>query len=601
MAAHKRIFLLFVALAVALLGPAGARADSTSSLEVVGSAEPVDAGLIRNVVQPAFEAAFPQYTFNYVGAAPGTTITSAETGTGGPSVLLLDSPALESPFVAGGYSYNGQPGKAVFSDDFVLAGTTGDPAGVTVDAPHDVARAFADVAAAGAAGTAAFLSRGGTNTAPASTIEEHTIWGLVDKAGLTPAGVVLCTVSETNGGGMTPVDPSVQATSGTPCPDGGSVSTHVPNWYEIKNGNEGTKMSDANSCASTFDGAAHCYVLTDRGMFDYLVSGIDQQDAVPNLAILDRDNAASAVGGAEVLTKYFHAYVINPAKPGETVNLQAAQDFVGLLTSPMLQSRVSSYLTEPGGGPFAATASPFVSAFPSSASVGVEETVSVTGSLLNAEPGFPNLAGETITLERVTPTGTQPIVSGLTNAGGQYTLTFTPPASGSYEIVTGPISQVEIASLEPPFSDLLSPGVSASFSETVNPAVIPTISVAKSVGAPAGTGVPIVIRVAFKRVKVHGGLLTVVGELSSAPKSGGSTVRLLVKQGARLTSSDKTAATGGKSHTFKVLARVPVKSGRESFSINRKLARGFHYSLRLEYVLGGKVVAHSAIRNVTVR
>ncbi|HTA15838.1 MAG TPA: hypothetical protein VK781_13365, partial [Solirubrobacteraceae bacterium] len=249
------------------------------------------------------------------------------------------------------------------------------------------------------------------------------------------------------------------------------------------------------------------------------------------------------------------------------------------------------------------TASPFLSASPSSASVDAGETVSVTGALLNAEPGFPNLAGESVTLEHVSSAGLQPVVSGLTNAGGQYTLAFTPPMSGSYEVVTDPISQIEIAGLEPPFSDLLSPGASAPFSETVNPAT----SAAKSVDVPtsliglAGLDVPAAIRVAFKRVKIHGGSLTVSGTLSSAPKSRGSTVRLLVRKGVGLTSSGRTAATGGKSHVFKVLASVPVKSGHRSFSVSRKLAQGFRYSLRLEYVLGGKVVAHSAIRNISVR
>ena len=238
-------------------------------------------------------------------------------------------------------------------------------------APHDVAQAFADVAAAGVAGTATFISRGGTITAPASTIEEHSIWSLVDKAGLTPAGVVLCTVSEADGGGMTPVNPNVQTASGMPCPDNGTVSGgDLPSWYETKSVNEEAEMTGANACVSTSNGATHCYVLTDRGTFDYLASRAGPENMVPNLAILDRDNAASAAGGAEALVKYFHVYVINPAKPGETVNLQAAQDFVGLLSSPALQSRVSNYLTEPGGGPFAATASPSVSASSSSASRG---------------------------------------------------------------------------------------------------------------------------------------------------------------------------------------------------------------------------------------
>src|ERR1700722_16318885 len=318
MAARERMLLLLIALAMALVAPVGAQADSASSLEVVGGAEPSDAGLIRNVVQPEFELAFPQYILKYVASAANTAVANAEAGAGGPSVLLLDSPALESPFVAGGYSYNGQPGNAVFTEDFVLAGTMGDPAGVMASAPHDVAQAFADVAVAGVAGTATFISRGGTNTAPASTIEEHSIWSLVDKAGLAPAGVVLCTVSEADGGGMTPVNPNVQTASGMPCPDNGTVSGgDLPSWYETKSVNEEAEMTGANACVSTSNGATHCYVLTDRGTFDYLASRAGPENMIPNLTILDRDNAASATGGAEALVKYFHAYVINPAESGE--------------------------------------------------------------------------------------------------------------------------------------------------------------------------------------------------------------------------------------------------------------------------------------------
>jgi tungstate transport system substrate-binding protein len=598
MAAHKRTILL-AALAVALLAPVGARADTASSLHVVGTAEPRDAGLISKVIEPAFEAAFPQYTLDYVASAASTAASNAVNGTGGPSVLLLDSPALGSAFVAGGNSYNGQPGNAVFSEDFVVAGTIGDPAGAGTSAPHSVVQAFADIAAAGVSGTAAFISRGGATTAPTSTLEEHSIWEQVSRSSLVPAGVVLCVVSEADGGGMSPVDPKVEPTSGTLCPESGTVSADTPSWYTIKSVDEPTKLSDANGCTFPTNGATHCYALTDHGTFDLLASGTDP-DAVPNLTILTQDNAASAVGGAEELLRYFHAYVINPAKTGETVNLQAAQDFVSLLASPALQSRVSSYLAEPGGGPFQATASPFVSASPSSASANAGQTLSVAGSLLNPEPGFPTLAGQPVTLERVSPAGPQAVASGLTNANGQYTLAFTPPVSGSYEVATPTISQVEIAGLEPPFSDLLSPGVSAPFSETVNGGVAPTTEGVVSPSGPVKT-IPAAIRVAFKRVTVRHGSLTVSGTLSSAPKSRGSSVRLLVRKGLGLTSSGKIAATGGKSHTFNVLAKVLVKSGRKSFSISCRLARGFHYSLRLEYVVGGKVVARSAIRNITIR
>ena len=201
--------------------------------------------------------------------------------------------------------------------------------------------------------------------------------------------------------------------------------------------------------------------------------------------------------------------------------------------------------------------------------VGAGGSVSVTGGLLNAEPGFPKLAGQAVTVESVSSAGPQPVVSGLTNAEGQYTLIFTPPVSGSYEVATGPISQVELADIEPPFSDLLSPGVSAPFSETVNT----TPAMAKSINVPTAIQTASKrVAIQFKRVTIRDGLLTVSGALSSAPKFRGSTVRLLVKKGAQLTSHGKTAATGGKSHTFRVLVSVAVKSGHKSFSVSHKLA-----------------------------
>ena len=80
-----------------------------------------------------------------------------------------------------------------------------------------------------------------------------------------------------------------------------------------------------------------CYVLTDRGTFDYLASGTDPAGSIPNLKIVTRDDSASAPGGADELINYFHVYIINPNKPGETVNLTAAKDFVSFLTSSTFQ------------------------------------------------------------------------------------------------------------------------------------------------------------------------------------------------------------------------------------------------------------------------
>ena len=122
-------------------------------------------------------------------------------GTGGPSALVVHAPSLENQFVHAGFSLNGQFGYAIWTNDFVFAGSTADPAGVAANAANNIAQAFADVASAGVAGKVVFYSRGGTNNASGTTVEEHALWALMAGAGLTPAGVVTCAVSAADGGG----------------------------------------------------------------------------------------------------------------------------------------------------------------------------------------------------------------------------------------------------------------------------------------------------------------------------------------------------------------------------------------------------------------
>ena len=106
-------------------------------------------------------------------------------------MLIVHAASLENQFVAGGYSYNNQYGNAIFTNDFVLAGAARPMRPRERRAPtrrNNIAQAFADVAAAGVNGNATFFTRGGTTTAPGTTVEEHAIWALVSSAGLTPTG-----------------------------------------------------------------------------------------------------------------------------------------------------------------------------------------------------------------------------------------------------------------------------------------------------------------------------------------------------------------------------------------------------------------------------
>ncbi len=568
---NRSLLLGLLAGACLLLTPALASADGSSSLTVIGTSDVSDSGLIQNVIQPDFHAAYPQYTFKYVGTASGTAIADAENGSQNASALIVHAATLENQFVAGGYSYSNLYGYSIFRNDFVLAGPSADPAGVSANAASNIAQAFADIAAAGISGKAEFISRGGT---PGTTVAEHQIWALVASSGLAPSGLVLCTVSSTDGGGETPIAAGNGVTAnGQPCPSGALPSgAALPRWYTTTGDTQGPNVILANACTGYSGGANSCYVFTDRGTFDYLASGQDPAGTIPALTILTRNDSSSAPGGADELINYFHAYVINPSKPGETVNLPAAQAFVSMLTSPAVQAQLKTYLddtADPAGPPFIADASPVITeiGLPKADNAGTPVTVS--GSVTNAEPGYPALSDVTVTVDELVAGLPVPVASTTTNSSGGYSVRFKPAASGAYQISTGQISKIENSYYNPVFGDILSPAA--------------TTAVALSV-----TGLPISHAVGFKKLSVKRGKLTVTGTLKPAPALRGASVELFAL---------RTTGTAPE----KVVGKASVAVGKTTFTIKAKLARGFHWILQLEYVQKGQTTSYSKLAVLDVK
>jgi tungstate transport system substrate-binding protein len=556
-----------VAATVLMLTPALASADSASQLSIVGTSDVSDSGLIPNLIQPQFQAAFPQFAFKYTGSATGTAIQNAESGNGGPSVLIVHAASLENQFVAGGFSYKNQYGNAIFINDFILAGPTGDPVGVQANDPQNIAAAFAAVATAGVAGHATFISRGGTTTASGTTVEEHAIWKLVNDAGLTPAGVTLCTVTAPNGGGMAPTNTGAQ---GATCPDSGTVVSHTPSWYIINNVSQGANVVATNACtiAGAIPGA--CYSLTDRGTFDFLTSKNSPAagtTGIPNLKIVTRNNSASAPGGANALINYFHAYIINPSAPGETVNLTAAQDFINFITSPTIQSELKGYLyNTPGdtGVPvFSGTASPTLTAAGIPGKLAAGKTVTVTGTLVNKEPGYPALANQTVSINELEGLTAVPVASGKTNATGGYSITLTPPSSGSYQASTGVISQVEEATLSPVYGDMLSPSATTAVPVTLSG----TVAITKATASTGG--------------------VSVTGSIGPAAPDGNGTVDVLARK-------------QGSKGTFKTIGASALKKGAKTYAVNGNLGAG-KWQIETRYRDDGQFsTATSKTKNVTV-
>jgi ABC-type tungstate transport system permease subunit len=573
-----------------LLPAVAAQADSATTLTVVGTSDVSDSGLMPNLIQPEFSAAYPQFTFKYIGTATGTAITDAQTGSVGASVLIVHAASLENQFVANGYSYE-QYGRALFTNDFVLAGPSGDPAGAGTNGAHSIVQAFADIAAKGGSGTPApitFVSRGGT---PGTTVEEHLIWALVRSSGLKPASLTLCTLNSSVGGGETPVTSTTVTKSGDPCPGGGALppAGDLPSWYVATGLTQGPNVVDADNCS--FPSGPHtCYVLTDRGTFDYLASGTDPAGSIPNLTILTRGpQDSSAPGGTYLLTNYFHAYLINPNQTVqggttlEPVNLTAAQDFLNFITSPAVQAQLATYLSntsDPAGAPFVADASPSITAagFPATLTGGTP--ITVAGKVTNAEPGYPALSGKTVSIDEIVGGVGVPVATGTTDSNGSYSISFVPPASGSYEVTTATIAQIENASLNPVFGDLLSPASTAPVSVNVQGTHSITSPTAK---------VTHVLQ--FKRITIKKGKVTVTGTLKPAPRTSGAKIELV----ALRTVSKK------KSVHLKQVAKTSLGKGKTTFTIGTKLKRHARWLLQLEYVQKGQTTTFSKVRTVTVR
>jgi ABC-type tungstate transport system permease subunit len=545
-AAAVTLAIAVVAAPLALAAPNVASADSPTAVNIVGTSDVSDSNLIQTVIAPGFAAAYPQYTLNYIAKGTGAAITYAESGAA--DGLIVHAESLENQFVdpgAGPPSYSYEPaGRAIFYGDFVLLGPANDPAGVISSDPHDIVDAFKAIAVAGAAGKADFVSRGGT---PGTTVEEHQIWQfLTDASGAsTVSGLTMCQLSAANGGGYSP------STAAGACP----ASIAYPTWYHATGLTQGPNVEAGDTCnfANALSNKDNdCYVLTDRGTFDYLES----THALTNMQVVSRDNSASAPGGSTLLTNYFHAYAINPASvPADSnIDTTGAEDFLNYLTSPAAQAAVSAYLVGVNGdtAPFTGDAAPVITASePTQAVLHAGTSYTIHGQVINVAPATPPLASQPVKLVVTNHGTTATVGTATTNSSGQYSITFVPKMSGAYQVETGELTQVENATLTPTFSDTLAPS-----------------------SVPVATKV---VQAAPKITKatVSKSTLTVDGSLHPLAVLSTGTVSLELK--APGSSSYKTATTR------------TIAKGTKTFTLKAHLAKPGRYAVKVKWAIGGQV------------
>lgn len=522
------------ALATVVLTPGVSRADDSATLTVVGTSDVSDSNLMAAVLKPGFEAAYPGITLNYVPQGTGAAITTAESGAA--SALLVHAASLENQFVANGYSEE-QYGRAVFYGDYVLLGPAADPAGVLngSDPSSDVVTAFEKIAAAGDAGKANFVSRGGT---PGTTVEEHAIWKLT-------TGVPTCTVSDANGGGVSP-----STTSGA-CPS----SISYPNWYHATGLAQAANIENADVC--NYDGG-NCYTLTDRGTFQYLMS----TNAISKLQIVARNNSASAPGGSTLLVNSFHAYAINPTKfandPNVHINLTGAEDFLNWVTSPAAQEAVARFeADQPEGAPFLPDAAPVVTlAHKAPRHVTAGDAVNVKGQLTNVVPGTPPLAGVQVSLATKPGDPSSVVDTTTTSARGHFSLHYRPRSAARLVVTTPQISQIEVTfpAPNPPFGDIL----------------VPTSAAAGRFALTSS--------VSLDHVTAHNGSVELKGRLDPTVTGDKATLKVY---------ADPATGTTPRAHSL--IATRSLAPGARKYDVHVHLTRGKKWAVRVAYVNPGVV------------
>ena len=383
------IAFLFVA------APAGA-----SDVRVEGTTDTTDSNFIQDIIQPGFEAAYPQYTLKYHSTGTGAALTNARAGQA--DAVLTHAPATEAQFVQDGFSL--EPfGRAIFYNDYVLIGHDADPANVLGADPHDAIGAMEAIAGAGAAGNATWISRGDNS---GTHVQEGAMWCMTSGVPLHSLGAGRCE------------------------PDNGSGGT--PSWYKKTGlGQAGTVQVTAQ-CNFPSASANSCYSMTDRGTYDNLQS----QGALAGVKVVTEKNDPNARGGENLLINPFHAYVVNPNNPafaGKNINFNTdgATAFLDYLTSPQLQQQLLSYPST-ANPRFFPDATPQIQVKALPKAIDATNKLTVKATLLNKLPGAGPVHGAAAALQFSAGISGSPfgpispnfgdLVSGTSDAAGNLSL-----------------------------------------------------------------------------------------------------------------------------------------------------------------------------------
>ncbi|MFT4034303.1 MAG: substrate-binding domain-containing protein [Patulibacter sp.] len=522
--------LLISALTLATAAPATA-----DTIRVQSTTDTIDAGLVTGLLQEAYARAQPGDTLSYVGVGTGKALENARAGLA--DVAITHAPTLEASFVADGFSLE-PVGRAIFYSDYVLVGPPTDPAGVLGAAPHDAVAALEQIAAAGAAGRATFVSRAdnsGTN------VQEQTMWAMTEGVAMQPAA---------NGAGS--------ATRTEP-----GTAGNYPAWYERTNKGQAANLQTADVCATSGDHPnGGCYTLVDRGTYNRL----HQSGTLTQLAIVSEHNAAGARGGENLLINPFSAYAVNPdaISTDPQPNVAAALRLLDFLTSDEFQTALESFPTAADPA-FRGDAFPCIQAtLPTTHAAGTPLALTLTAT--DRLPGGGAVANLPVQLEASTDGGNSWAAIGepaITDSAGTATVSASLSATAALRVSwprTGKFSP-SVAALG---------AVSMPASSTLTPTPTPA----------ADTTKPRITKLRLTRTRV------------SMRLSEGATVRVTVQRQRTIT------VNGTRRHRYTTIAKrtkTATKSGTIKQAIPRLRAGRYKITVRATDAAGNETTRATRI------
>ncbi len=416
----KRRALVALA-AVLALGVTGAAASAAQAeiMNVYGTSDISDSALMPNVIKPGFETYSAEhgtkYEIEYHSSGTTQALEEAAKPENKASAVLVHAISAEREWVEKGNSFHtNEWGYALFYNDFVVLGPTGDPAGVgTGTSATEAKEAFKKIAFAGHAtpSKATFVSRG---DASGTNIKEQEIWSEL-KTELETAGIAMTTIT---------------AIRAKPTPASNP-------WYKETLSKQGKNLEQTNACSEPGWTPETCYTIVDRGSYYNLHS----QGKTSKLKIVTQEPAPPS----GELTNVFRGYIPKP-----TPNVAASEELYTYLQSEGFQAALGKFIS-PTEQSFVPNAAPHLagSVLPTTAKHGAKIKVSATFDYAppippsGSHPPFVGVGAELLRQPHCVGSFVGTGLTGTTEAAGKVTFEPTVGTSGTlecFEVKTKPLT-----------------------------------------------------------------------------------------------------------------------------------------------------------------